>query len=89
MALLYGLENLVGLGYKWEGGKISYAIGLKLGDIEHHNLRIELPDEGWATFVGRTDELRDIYSEIYKVGALKYEIEVFFENGMCEIKYYR
>ena len=34
MALLYGLENLQGLGYKWAGDKIFYAIGLKIGDIK-------------------------------------------------------
>jgi hypothetical protein len=27
--LIYGLENLQGLCYKWENNKIYYAIGLK------------------------------------------------------------
>ena len=45
MAAIYGLENLRGLGYLWSGGKIFYAIGLKNGDIEDYDLRIELPDE--------------------------------------------
>ena len=89
LALLYGLENLQGLGYKWSGGKIYYAIGLKIGDIKDYNLCIELPDEGWFIADGKTEELKDIYDEIYKFGSLKYEIETFTENGECRIKYYR
>ena len=89
MALLYGLENLRGLGYLWAGGKISYAIGLKDGDIDGYNLTIELPDDGWTAYDGRTDDLEEIYNEIYKSGALKYEIETFTEDGNCRIEYYR
>ncbi len=89
MALLYGLESLQGLGYKWAGGKIHYAIGLKVGEIKDYNLCIELPDAGWTVIEGDTDNLKDIYDEIYKSGALKYEIEIFTENGTCKIKYYR
>ena len=89
MALLYGLENLQGLGYKWTGSKIHYAIGLKVGDIKNYNLCIELPDMGWTVVKGNTDNLKDIYDEIYKLGALTYEIETFTENGKCKIKYCR
>ena len=89
MALLYGLENLQGVGYKWENGKISYAIGLKCGDINNYNLCIELPDTNWVTVSGETEKLKEIYNEIYKYGPLKYEIETFSENGKCLIKYYR
>ena len=89
MASLYGLENLQGLGYKWADGKIFYAIGLKVGNIKNYNLCIELPDANWITVNGETKSLKDIYNEIYKLGALKYEIETFSENGKCQIKYYR
>ena len=89
MSLLYGLENLQGLGYKWEGNTIFYAIGLKNEDIQEYNLSIELPDSGWITVEGETDHLKEIYEEIYKEGQLKYEIETFDENGKCQIKYYR
>ena len=89
MALLYGLENLQGLGYKWAGDKIFYAIGLKIGDIENYNLCIELPDTNWSIIDGETENLKEIYDEIYKFGALKYEIETFSESGKCQIKYYR
>ena len=89
MSILYGLENLQGLGYKWEDNKIFYAIGLKNGDIQHSNFNIELPDDGWTVVEGETDNLKDIYDEIYKEGPLKYEIETFTENGECKIKYYR
>ena len=89
MALLYGLENLQGLGYKWTGSKIHYAIGLKVGDIKDFNLSIELPDMGWIIVDGKTDKLKEIYDKIYKNGPLTYEIETFTENGNCRIKYYR
>ena len=89
LAIQYGLENLQGLGYKWENGKIFYAIGLKTGDIKDHNLSIELPDANWTVVDGKTEDLKEIYREIYKSGSLKYEIETFDENGECQIKYYR
>lgn len=89
MALIYGLENLRGLGYKWENDEISYAIGLKNGDINGYNLSITLPDDGWVTVSGKTDRLKELYDEIYKNGRLAYEIETFFEDGRCEVSYYR
>ena len=89
MASLYGLESLQGLGYKWEDNKIFYAIGLKVGDIQNYNLCMELPDTNWTLVNGKTDDLKDIYDEIYRSGSLKYEIETFSERGECEIKYYR
>ncbi len=89
MALIYGLENLQGLGYKWENDEISYAIGLKNGDIEGYNLSITLPDDGWVTVSGKTEFLKELYDEIYKNGRLAYEIEIFFEYGRCEVSYYR
>ena len=89
MTDIYGLENLVGLGYKWEKGKIYYAIGLKRGEIDGYNLSLELPDTGWSTAPGRTAELKEIYGEIYRQGRLTYEIESFNEDGICQIRYYR
>lgn len=89
MATLYGLENLQGLGYKWTNNKIHYAIGLKIGDIKGYNVCVELPDDNWEIVDGKTDNLKTIYDEIYKLGRLKYEIETFFEDGSCRIKYHR
>ena len=63
MELLYGLENLQGLGYKWVGGKIFYAIGLKIGDIKDYNLCIELPDDNWTVVTGKTENLKEISVE--------------------------
>ena len=57
----YGLENLQGLGYKWENNKIFYAIGLKNGIIKDANFQIELPDNGWYVYNGETDNLKVIY----------------------------
>ena len=89
MAMLYGLENLQGLGYDWKDNQMSYAIGLKQGCIQGCNVSIALPDHGWSRVEGETDNLPQIYDEIYKYGALKFEIETFWENGKCVIKYHR
>lgn len=89
MALQYGLESLQGLGYQWTDDTIFYAIGLKIGHMKEENLEIELPDENWTTVHGKTENLKEIYDEIYRSGALKYEIETFYENGECQIKYFR
>jgi hypothetical protein len=56
---------------------------------ENYNLCIELPDTNWSIVEGETENLKEIYDEIYKFGALKYEIETFSESGKCQIKYYR
>ena len=89
MSELYGMENIIGLGYKWEMGNISYAIGLKVGAIPGANLELELPDDGWTTVSGKTDDLKKIYDEIYKSGRLKMEIEEFTLQGSCTINYLR
>ena len=89
MATLHGLENLMGLGYFWTEDEISYAIGLKNGSIPNYDFRIVLPDHGWSHAKGRTDQLKELYDDIYKDGSLQYEIETFFENGTCEIHYHR
>lgn len=89
MTAIYGLENLHGLGYKWAENKIYYAIGLKCGEIPGCNFCIELPDSRWEAVEGKTDDLKEIYDEIYKSGPLKYEIEAFWESGDCYVKYYR
>lgn len=89
LALLYGLENLQGLGYKWHNGMIYYAIGLKNGQIDNYNFAIDLPNDGWKVVHGETNNLQNIYNNIYKSGPLKYEIETFTESGKCTIRYYR
>ena len=89
LTALYGLENLRGLGYGWTQTTIEYVIGLKDGVIDSADREIELPDEGWTIYKGRTDRLSQIYDEIYRDGRLKYEIETFTEDGDCEILYTR
>ena len=89
LSAIYGLENLQGLGYNWQGDKMSYAIGLKEGKIGGGNANITLPDDGWMSVKGKTDDLKALYDEIYKGGRLQFEIETFYENGNCEILYHR
>ncbi len=85
----YGLENLQGLGYGWTERTIEYVIGLKSGEIDGTDRIVELPDDGWTTVRGRTENLAEIYEEIYRDGNLTYEIETFTDEGECEILYTR
>ncbi|MGM9603726.1 MAG: hypothetical protein ACI3XG_01545 [Faecousia sp.] len=85
----YGRANLRGLGYHWMGHSIEYVIGRKEGIIEGYNCVVDLPDTGWITVNGRTENLGKLYDEIYKDGSLTYEIEMFSDSGDCQIQYYR
>ncbi|MCQ2467455.1 MAG: hypothetical protein MJ166_08065 [Clostridia bacterium] len=88
MSIIYGIENLMGLGCNWTKNSIEYVMALKNGIIEGSNFEIELPDE-WEIVKGRTEELDKIYDEIYKDGSLLYEIEEFDAQGNCTIRYTR
>lgn len=89
LAAIHGIENLRGLGYGWTEDTICYAIGLKSGSIDGANLTITLPDSGWLCRAGRTDQLGQMYDEIYQDGPLLFEIETFFPDGSCVVQYCR
>ncbi|MCQ2593929.1 MAG: hypothetical protein MJ196_01555 [Treponemataceae bacterium] len=98
---IWGRENILGLGYNWRTGSIEYVIGT-LNQPLNFNLaeadakfggcvykEIVLPDDGWQKFCGKTEKLAELYDQIYKSGALKYEIESFDDGGNCEVLIYR
>ena len=85
----YGRNNLRGLGYNWTANTIEYVIGLMEGKIEGYNCFVELPDDNWKKAEGKLSDLGKIYEEIYKWGSLKYEIEMIYDDGHCEILYRR
>ena len=85
----YGISNLRGLGYHWTEKTIEYVIGLKQGIIDNANCSVEFPDDNWISVSGKTSDLERIYEKIYSDGSLIYEIEMFTENGECQIQYYR
>lgn len=85
----YGREALRGLGYNWTSTSIEYVIGLAVGEIEGWNKCVSLPEDGWERIKGRTEDLKEIYSEIYRNGPLRYEIEMFDDNGNCVIDIFR
>ena len=89
MSGIYGRGNLRGLGYNWIENSIEYVIGLIDGDIEGSNINVILPDAGWECVSGSTEELGEIYTTIYKDGPLKYEIEMFDDDGNYKIMFYR
>lgn len=85
----YGRENLRGLGYNWTSTSIEYVIGLTVGEIDGWNASIPLPEDGWKRVKGRTENLGEIYDNIYKDGPLMYEIERFDDDGNCVIDFVR
>ena len=85
----YGMESLRGLGFHWTEHTIEYVIGFKEGVIPGCDCSVELPDQGWTTVRGKTENLGKIYEAIYLDGPLTYEIESFTEQGDCEIWYWR
>ena len=89
LSALYGRENLRGLGYNWTKMSIEYVIGLITGEIDGWNVSVTLPDAGWTHVKGRTEDLGKIYDEIYRDGPLKYEIEMFDDDGNCMIDFIR
>lgn len=100
-SLIYGIENIKGLGLNWDSESLEYIIGNideKL-DFDLNKIKsiysdciykeVDLPDDDWKSYFGKTNDLANMYDEIYKDGSLVYEIEVFKENGDCEIIIYR
>ena len=85
----YHCTRLRGLGYNWTAGTIEYVIGLTDGTAEGSDCTVILPEDGWTEVRGRTEDLGRIYDEIYKDGALSYEIETFDPDGNCRILYTR
>lgn len=77
-ASLYGREAIKGFGFNWAEHSIEYV----LGTIDHalpfdmEKLRekypdcvykeVELPDSGWKAYAGQTEDLSDMYGEIYQ-----------------------
>jgi len=89
MSLLYGIENLQGLGYSWTDHTIDYVIGSVDSILPGSNVSVELPDSGWQSVTGLTSQLGPLYNEVYKEGPLVYEIETFTEDGRCTVRYFR
>jgi predicted transcriptional regulator YdeE len=101
MTGLYPGCALKGVGYNWSNDCLDYAIG-GFGDETHYDetalrerfpnakyMEIQLPDSGWQVFHCELDRLSDLYNEIYKDGALLYEIEEIQPNGHCVISIIR
>jgi hypothetical protein len=93
--------DLKGVGCNWENDSLDYIIGdfieitgLNMCDINiiypmARYAEIELPDDGWRIYHTTLDKLQSLYEEIYKDGALKYEVEEISQNGNCKISIFR
>lgn len=93
LLLKHNMEDLRGLGFNWTDTTIEYVIGLKnngkINNIMYEWKEINLPEDKWEIVEGKTDELDKIYKEIYRKSNLKYEIEMFNNDGSCKIMYIR
>jgi len=92
----YPNNTLKGVGCNWNNDSFDYIIGdfvalsLDIAKVKERfpdadYIEKALPDTGWKSYTGKTQELSKLYDEIYKDGALDYEIEEFFPNGDCKI----
>ena len=70
LAAKHGRANLQGLGYGWTERSIEYVIGLIDGEIDGADRAVDLPDTGWVTVRGRTEELEKIYEAVYRAEIL-------------------
>ncbi len=83
MSELYGVENLVGLGYNWDKDSIEYIIGLRSNDIMTKPLtgefsdavwkEVSIPYIGWEIYEGVVGTLKETYDAIYD--EYKYDTE--------------
>lgn len=101
MSDCYPLETLDGIGYGWENDTLNYMIGridselpnditpLKEFFPQAQYAKIQLPDEGWISYRGKTDALDQLYAKVYQEGPLDFEIENFHEDGTCMVRIFR
>jgi GrpB-like predicted nucleotidyltransferase (UPF0157 family)/nitroreductase len=101
MKRIFPDKQLRGLGYNWSDDCLSYVIGdynqtliFNTKEITQQYpsakyMEIMLPDDGWQTYSCRIEKLGYLYEEIYKDGALDYEIEEIHANGDCKISIIR
>ena len=98
---LYPNDSLKGVGCNWDNDCLDYIIG-DFVTARNYNMcatiecypnaeyvEIDLPDKGWQIYHCRINELASLYDEIYKDGALDYEIEEIDAYGNCKISILR
>ena len=97
---LYPNEILKGVGCNWYDDGLDYIIGdftpynydMRVIKGHYNNaeyVEINLPDKGWQVYHCKLDALSNLYEEIYKDGALQYEIEEIKADGNCVISIIR
>lgn len=101
MAKLFPKDKLKGLGFNWSSNSFDYVIGDNEGEFDYSlpivyqtypaskKVVIELPDDGWITYIGKLENIKNIYDAIYRDGTLDYEIEEFDTFGNCKISIFR
>lgn len=93
---IYGRDNICGLGYNWTSSSIEYVIGMRdKSDIDYKLAMkyfddavykvVLLPDNGWRSYKGELINLSSFYDDIYKEGALTYELEYINSDGSFEV----
>lgn len=102
MEKYYDVNKLSGLGFNWTDTTMDYVIGFRdnsmtaaeLDKIKPYFRSAEyviklLPKDNWKKHIGHVSQIKEKYNELWKAGAIKYEIETFDEEGNMKLLIHR
>jgi len=98
----YDVDRLSGLGLNWTKNTMDYIIGFRDNSMTNEVLKVIkpyytsaeyviklLPNRDWKKYKGHVSKIKETYSEIWKAGAVKFEIETFDKDGNMELLIHR
>lgn len=102
MEKYYDVDRLSGLGLNWTKDTMDYIIGFRDNSMTNEVLKVIkphftsaeyviklLPNRDWKKYKGHVSKIKEKYSEIWKAGAVKYEIETFDKDGNMKLLIHR
>ena len=98
----YDVDRLSGLGLNWTKNTMDYIIGFRDNSMTNEVLKVIkpyytsaeyviklLPNRDWEKYKGHVSKIKEKYSEIWKAGAVKFEIETFDKDGNMKLLIHR
>lgn len=102
MEKYYDVDRLSGLGLNWTKNTMDYIIGFRDNSMTNEVLKAIkpyyssaeyviklLPNRDWKKYKGHVSKIKEKYSEIWKAGAVKFEIETFDKDGNMKLLIHR
>lgn len=102
MEKYYDVDRLSGLGLNWTKNTMDYIIGFRDNSMTNEVLKVIkpyytsaeyviklLPNRDWKKYKGHVSKIKEKYSEIWKAGAVKFEIETFDKDGNMKLLIHR